>query len=41
MLRDRDEEIAWLRAALKRKKAFEAGEPVPANVRARKAKPRW
>jgi hypothetical protein len=34
-------EVAELKAALARKKAFEAGEPIPSIVRARKPKPRW
>jgi hypothetical protein len=34
-------EVAELKAALARKEAFEAGEPVPSIVRARKPKPRW
>jgi hypothetical protein len=34
-------EVAELKKALARKKAYEAGEPVPSIVRARKPKPRW
>jgi hypothetical protein len=41
MLRDREEEIAWLRDALKRKEAVAAGEPLPTIVKARPPKKRW
>ena len=36
-----DQQVAEPKAALARKKAFEAGEPVSAIVRARKPEPRW
>jgi hypothetical protein len=36
MLRDRDDEIARLRAELKRKEAVEVSKPVPSIVRARR-----
>jgi hypothetical protein len=34
-------EVAELKAALARKEAFDAGEPVPSIVRARPPKKRW
>jgi hypothetical protein len=41
MLRAQEEELAWLRDALKRKEAVAAGEPLPRIVRARPPKKRW